>query len=177
MAWDLPWGWDRFLPPTGGLAMKKMNLIVVVLALAVGLPALSGHGQEPKREPKKLNDAIAKELGDLMKRKLENSQKVLEGVAMNDFDKIGKHADELIFISKQAEWKVLKTPEYELYSNEFRRNAADLVQKAKEKNLDGAALAYVDLTLTCVKCHKHVRETRKVRLDLPDPPVFVRTEK
>jgi hypothetical protein len=157
--------------------MKRMKLIVAILVLAAGMPALSGHGQQSKREPRKLNDAIAKELSELMKRKLENSQKVLEGVAMNDFEKISKHADELIFISKQAEWKVLKTPEYELYSNDFRRNAADLVQKAKDKNLDGAALAYVDLTLTCVKCHKHVRETRKVRLDLPPQPALVRTER
>jgi hypothetical protein len=157
--------------------MKNVKLVVVTCALAVGMPALSGHGQEPKREPKKLNDAIAKELGELMKRKLESSQKVLEGVVVNDFDKIRKNADELISISKQAEWKVLKTPEYELFSNEFRRNAGDLVQKAKEKNLDGAALAYVDLTLTCVKCHKYVRESRKVQFDLPDPPAIVRTEK
>jgi len=63
-----------------------------------------------------------------------------------------------------------------LYSNEFRRNAASLVQKAKEKNLDGAALAYVDMTLTCVKCHKHMRETRRTRLDLPNPAVVAGTE-
>lgn len=153
--------------------MKRAKVIMMICALAVAMPTLSGHGQEPK----KLNEAIAKELNELMKRKLENAQKVLEGVALRDFNKIGKHADELITISKQAEWKVLKTPEYELYSNEFRRNAEELVQKAREKNLDGTALAYVDLTLTCVKCHKHVRETRKVRLDRPEPPLFLDTER
>ena len=142
--------------------MKQVKSALWVLALAVGMPALSGHGQEPKKEPQRLDD--------LMKSKLQNSQKVLEGVALNDFDMIAKHADELIQVSKKAEWRVLKTPRYELYSNEFRRNAEDLVQKAKEKNLDGTALAYVDLTLTCVRCHKHVREVRKARLDLDAPP-------
>ena len=29
-----------------------------------------------------------------------------------------------------------------------------------DKNLDGAALSYVDMTLMCVKCHQHVRETK-----------------
>ncbi|HXG08220.1 MAG TPA: hypothetical protein VNK04_00360 [Gemmataceae bacterium] len=157
--------------------MKKVKLVVVILALAAAMPALRGHGQEPKKEPKKLDDAIAKDLSDLMKRKLEHSQKVLEGVALNDFNKIAKHADELIFISKRAEWKVLKTPQYELHSNEFRRTAEELVQKAKDKNLDGAALAYVDLTLTCVKCHKHVREVRNVRFDLTGPPAVARGDK
>ena len=63
-------------------------------------------------------------------------------------------------ISKSLEWKVLKTPRYELHSNQFRRTLEELTDKAKEKNLDGAALSYVELTLTCVKCHKHVREKR-----------------
>jgi hypothetical protein len=100
-----------------------------------------------------------------MLKKLQNSQQVLDGLALGDFDKIGKHAEELIRISKAAEFKVLKTPQYEIYSNDFRRNADTLVNMAKGKNLDGAALAYVELTLTCVKCHKHVREVRMARLD------------
>jgi hypothetical protein len=41
----------------------------------------------------------------------------------------------------------------------------DLIEKAREKNLDGAALSYVEMTLSCVKCHKHVREVRTTRLD------------
>ena len=54
-----------------------------------------------------------------------------------------------------------------MFSNDFRRSAAELVEKAKQKNLDGAALSYVDLTLACVKCHKYVRESRQSKLDRP----------
>ena len=100
-----------------------------------------------------------------MQRKLEAAQKLLEGIALNDSAKIGKQADELLRISKEAEWKVLKTPQYEVYSNEFRRQADTLIQNAKDKNLDGAALTYVELTLTCVRCHKHVREIRQVSFE------------
>jgi hypothetical protein len=157
--------------------MKQGKLMAIVFALAAGILVLKGHSEEPQKEPKKLNDAITKELSELMKRKLENSQKVLEGIAINDFDKISKHAEELIAISKQAEWKVLKTADYDLYSNDFRRNAGDLIQKARDKNLDGAALAYVDMTLTCVKCHKYVRENRRAQLDLLDQSFIVRTRK
>jgi hypothetical protein len=131
--------------------MKKMTLVVMVLA--VGTMALNGHGREPNK------------VSELMQRKLERSQKVLEGVATNDFDKIAKNAEELIAISKAVEWRVIKTPKYELYSNEFQRAADNLVKNAKDKNLDAAALSYVELTLDCVKCHKYVREVRMVRLD------------
>ncbi len=131
--------------------MRRMTFAAVVLALLLGLPTLSGHGGEPKKDDK---------LHDLMQRKLTASQKVLEGIALGDFDKIGKQADELIAVSKQTEWRVLKTPQFELHSNDFRRVAENLAKNAQDKNLDGAALSYVELTLTCVKCHKYVRDTR-----------------
>jgi len=140
--------------------MRKVLGLVVVLAALAALPLLSGHSDEPKKD----------RIGDLMKRKLENSQKVLEGLALNDFDKIAHHAEELLTISKEAEWKVIKTPQYEIHSNDFRRTADGLIKDAKDKNLDGAALNYVELTLTCIKCHKHVRETRRTSLDLPPGP-------
>jgi hypothetical protein len=102
-------------------------------------------------------------LKKLMQRKLQHAQKVLEGVTLKDFDKIAEHAEELAAVSKEAGFRVVRTPKYELYSNEFRRQAESLAQQAKEKNLDGAALSYVELTLNCVKCHKYVRETRMTR--------------
>jgi len=126
--------------------MKHAGLVVLGLLTVLGVP---GQGDEPKKP------------NTLMRRKLEQSQKVLEGVAVQDFKKIAEHAEELIELSKQAEWKVLKTARYELYSNESRRIAETLVEGARKKNIDAAALAYVDLTLTCVKCHKHVREEQR----------------
>jgi hypothetical protein len=153
----------------GDWEMKHRKWLMVMLVLALGITAVAGRGDDRKQDPKKPNDSAGKELRELMNLKLENSQKVLEAIATNDFEKIGKHAEALISISKRIEWRVLDTPDYDAYSAGFRRNAMDLVQKAKDKNLDGAALAYVDLTLTCVKCHKYVREARRVRLELAEP--------
>ncbi|MCI0681289.1 MAG: hypothetical protein L0Y71_04225, partial [Gemmataceae bacterium] len=76
-------------------------------------------------------------LAKFMVEKLDNSKKLLEGIALSDFNKISASAERLIQISKTAEWFVLKTPRYEVHSNEFRRAAESIVQKAKEKNLDG----------------------------------------
>lgn len=136
--------------------------LAALLVAALGL-TLAGHADE---SPK---------VNTLMRKKLECSQKVLEGIALNDFDKIAKNGEELLQLSKQAEFKVLKTPQYEVHSNDFRRNAEALVTAAKAKNGDAAALAYVDLTLSCVKCHKHVREVRMGRLDGRAEPLGGRT--
>jgi cytochrome c556 len=55
---------------------------------------------------------------------------------------------------------VLQTADYRTYSAQFKQIANRLTKAAKEKNLDGAALDYVQLTLNCVDCHKHVRDHR-----------------
>jgi cytochrome c556 len=132
--------------------MKKKTLLVGFV-LFLGLPVLSGHSEEPRKaEP-------------LMQRKLKHAQKVLEGLAINDFDKIAENGEELLAISKLAEWKAVKTARYTIYSDEFRETVEKLVKSSKDKNLDGATLAYLEMTSSCVKCHKHVREARMVRLD------------
>jgi hypothetical protein len=150
---------------TGGLSMKKRLVILSLLILFAWISLLQVSGKEPQKK-----EADVKEL---MRQKLKHSQKILEAIATNDLDSLAKHADELIIISKEAEWKVIKTPRYETYSNDFRRNAEALIQSAKEKNLDAAALAYVDLTLNCVKCHKHVREVRMTRQDQNHNPIEI----
>jgi hypothetical protein len=101
----------------------------------------------------------------IMQRKLIHAQKVLEGVALGDFDRIGEHARELMDLSKRLEFGVLKTPQYALHTNAFRGAVDDMQKAAKAKNLDAAALAYVEMTMSCVKCHKYVREVRMTRKD------------
>jgi hypothetical protein len=100
-------------------------------------------------------------LNQLMIDKLQNSQKLLEGIALGKFDMIEKHANELVRISKTAEWLAAhKKPQYELFSNEFQRAAEEIAKKAKAKNMDGVTLAYFDLTKSCVRYHEHLREVR-----------------
>jgi len=133
--------------------MTQWNFIATAALLLAGVPTLSGHSCQ------------ADKASELMKKKLTFAQKVLEGIALNEPDKITQNAQELILISQKAEWLVLPTADYKLHSNDFRRAAESMVRHAKAKNLDAAALAYVDMTLTCVKCHNHVREVRMARRD------------
>ena len=119
-------------------------------------------------------EANQTKLSTLMADKLRQSQRLIEGIALADFDKIAESAERLIQISKTAEWFAFKTPRYELYSNEFRRAAETVVQKAKNKNIDGVVLAYMDLTMSCVRCHQYVREVRDASLPTPHTDVTAR---
>jgi hypothetical protein len=124
--------------------------LVVVLAVLVG----TGLGQAQEKKPAQPKKPT------VMQRKLIHAQRVLEGLALNDFDKITKGADELILCTQEASWKVTDAPRYALYSNDFLRNLEAMKKAAKAKNVDAAALSYVDMTLTCVKCHQYVREEK-----------------
>ena len=132
-----------------------------LLACLVVLPFLAGSEGPFAAEPKK--GPVPKSI-PLMAEKLKNAQALLEGLALNDFDKIQSGAEELMRISKAAEFAAHKTPAYEVHTNNFRRAAETIIQKAKAKNIDGATLAYVDMTVTCVRCHQHCREVRDTSL-------------
>ena len=107
------------------------------------------------------------ELKDFMAVKLKHSQKVLEGLTIEDFDMIGKSAGQMELLSQEAAWQVLQTPKYAQLSADFRATANSLAKAGKEKKLDSATLAYVEMTLQCVKCHKYVRSVKLANVDLP----------
>lgn len=138
-----------------------------VAACALGSGAAPAQDKDkPKAAPA---DPPAKPT--VMQRKLGHAQKVLEGLALEDFAAIGRNADGLIACVKDATWKIGRTDQYLIYSNDFVRGAEGLKKAAKEKKIDAAALAYVDITLTCVKCHRYLRDEGITRApDLSPPP-------
>lgn len=131
--------------------MKRTLIVLVVLIpLAGGLALLA--------ETRKTQQAKPNDVSAFMRLKLEHSQKILEGVALEDFPQIKQHAQKLAWLTLDENWQVLQTPEYRDHSRDFQQIANRLSKAADEKNLDGAALWYVQLTLNCVNCHKHVRD-------------------
>lgn len=95
-----------------------------------------------------------------MHRKLEYSKTLLEGLATEDYEKISRNAQSLNLLSLESTWNVLVTEEYLKQSDAFRRALESIRDGAKEKNIDRAALGYVDMTIRCVECHKYVRRNK-----------------
>lgn len=146
-----------------------MKLYVVELLAAATLAGLAAKGTQKPTDPPKAPKATDKKSAqaELMAKKLEHAKRILEGLTLNDLAKAGKHADELMAISQKAEFMAFKTKEYELYTNDFRRSLETIARKAKDGNLDGATLGYVNMTLSCVRCHQATREIRIGGLPIP----------
>ena len=97
-----------------------------------------------------------------MEKKLEFSQHILKGLATADFDAISKSAESMKNMTI-LEKLVRRTHEHEYRAQLaiFQTANRQLIQEAGKKNIDGVALAYTQLTLSCVNCHKVLRDSAK----------------
>ncbi len=140
----------KYFPKLGRPRLTK------VLCGLVGI-AMMGFGfliqaQEP----------VTHSRSEFMRAKLEYSKGLIEGLTLEDYPLISKNARALKALSVAAEWEVPMIPnveQYLPYTNEFQGLCDELVANAKERDIDGATLVYVRLTLNCVNCHKYVRDT------------------
>lgn len=147
--------------------IRRYILLLVVFGAILGL-ALWCEGPASSADDK-TNPADKKDVAQekptgkkavmkaFMRKKLEASQSILEGLVVEDFDMIALGARQLKTMSAAAEFMVIDDPLYAEYARDFRTSADKLSKAAKGKRLDGSTLAYVDLTMSCVECHKYVR--------------------
>jgi hypothetical protein len=140
--------------------MRNVACLLVVFA---SLTATAARADETSDAPP---DKVAK----YMRAKLLYSQQLLEALALEDYEQMAKSSQDLKLLSQESIWNVLETEQYVQHSNDFRRRTDALLQAAKRKNLDGASLAFVELTLNCVQCHKYVRDVgRPAPVEKPTP--------
>jgi hypothetical protein len=93
-----------------------------------------------------------------MKKKLAYTEGILVGLTSEDFEAIGKNARSMNALGYFEKWVRAGSAEYSSQLKIFKNANERLIRMADEENLDGAALAYVQLTLSCVNCHKVVRD-------------------
>ena len=131
--------------------MKR--LLALLLVMMCVLPCLERANSDPpeqQRRPTKLSP--------LMRLKLEKSKEILEGLALEDFELIGKNARSLKLLSMESGWNVIQTKEYETQSRDFRRTCDLIAEAAADKDMGRAALGYVAMTVRCVECHAYMRK-------------------
>lgn len=113
--------------------------------------------------------AVSQEPGDKrhpddywMKKKLELSQTVLQGITTEDYDLIRKAATTMRRLSDIESFARRKdTKAYRAQLAVFEIANDDLIAQAEAKNVDAATAAFTQLTLSCVHCHKQLRDGGK----------------
>ncbi|MCF6159459.1 MAG: hypothetical protein E3K32_13025 [wastewater metagenome] len=100
-----------------------------------------------------------KKLKEQMQRKLSNTQDLLEGIVMEDFEKIRKSANNLVDVCEVVGWTEEKTKgQFKDYDTHFHDLASELVALADARNLEGSQNKYNQVVMMCINCHQHVRD-------------------
>jgi hypothetical protein len=96
----------------------------------------------------------------LMKAKTGYAHRLLDAVVLQDYDTIRDQAFRLKAVAETGDWNVLDTPEYARESEAFIHAAESLETAAGKRDGEAAALAYMDVTLKCVQCHRYMKAHR-----------------
>jgi len=126
------------------IATATLTLMTVTLMLH---PA---RGDDPQK--KEMKPSV------WMKQKLVASHNILAGLTKADFGEIEKNAKSMLAVGYLEKWVRADTPGYQKFMKDFEYANKSLANSAREKNLEGATLAYLQLTVSCVQCHKIVRD-------------------
>lgn len=139
---------------------KRTKLVLAAVAVTAGMViATSIYGREK-------NNVRAEEVPDsLMQQKLHHAQELLAALAIADYDGMTEHSRELQRISLEARWSQPPSNNYAAFGDDFRNALDRLIASSEKQNIDGAALNYVQVVLTCIECHKVVREGESIARD------------
>ncbi len=125
--------------------MRPITLAVVSVCL-LGIAVAYA-----KDEPKDNEPSI------WMKQKLAYSQRILNGLAMEDYEMIAENANAMKGLSRIEGFVRGKTEGYRTHLKSFEFATNELIRNSEQKNLDGATLAFTQMTISCVNCHKEIR--------------------
>ena len=135
--------------------MRNFILFTTLAAMFVLVIPSVGKTQDQKTD--KSNELTSNQM--LMRDKLVQMNRVLEGITLDKFDQVEESGKMLRIISRATSWHIVDpTPQYKRMSMNFQEQAADLERHAKERNIEAATLDLVRMNVTCTQCHQHMRE-------------------
>ncbi len=141
---------------------QRVSMIFGLIGIVMVWTMLGANPVTSQDKPqKKVPDAkLDLDQTQFMRKKLDASSQILEGLTSEDAQLVIKGAKALVEMSSAEKWKVRNDVMYRQFSGEFQRSANSLLEAAEKGNYDAAALKWIDTTMKCLECHKFVRGTR-----------------
>ena len=119
-------------------------------------PIVGANGQEQKSP-----ETAETQPSVWMRKKLEYSRNILAGLSSEDFDKVAANAEAMQGMSRFEGFLRGKMPGYRTQLEVFQDANEEIIRQAQKDNVEGAALAFTQLTISCVNCHKQLRAHSK----------------
>jgi cytochrome c556 len=128
--------------------------VVIAAASTLALAAAAGCATEPATTTRPMSGVMAS--------KLRHAQATLVAVMVADYPAIRTNAMAMKNLSADSLAVPQDTVAFGVLADEFRDVAGLLAAEAQREDLDGVTTAYLELTRTCVACHKRVNRERKL---------------
>ena len=154
------WVWNALavaLIGAGGLTMTQFAATQETQPAKKAEPAQKKDAAKTPLKDEEKAAPARKGISIFMRMKLDASQKILEGLALEDFELIQEGAAKLEDMSAAEKWRVTNDPFFREHSNDFQKIAKRLSKSAKEGKLEGSALIWLEATMQCIECHKWTR--------------------
>lgn len=136
--------------------IEKLVAIGFASCLVWLAPLAAANGQEQKTP-----ETAETQPSVWMRKKLEYSRNILAGLASEDFDKVAANAQSMQGMSRFEGFLRGKMPGYRTQLEVFQDANEEIIRQAQKDNIEGAALAFTQLTISCVNCHKQLRAQSK----------------
>ena len=140
--------------------MTRYTLLALGLAVVVLV-----HADEPNQQSAKTADSADQAVRKItdqpmsvwMERKLDYSQSVFRALALGDLETVKLKAAQMNLVGKVEGFARIKNKPYQAQLHAFDRVSREIAQQADKGNIEGATLAFNQLTVSCVQCHKLLR--------------------
>jgi len=136
--------------------LEKSVAIGLASCLIWLAPIAAANGQEQKTP-----ETAETQPSVWMRKKLEYSRNILAGLSSEDFDKVAANAQAMQGMSRFEGFLRGKMPGYRTQLEVFQDANEEIIRQAQKDNIEGAALAFTQLTISCVNCHKQLRAQSK----------------
>ncbi len=134
-------------------SLKSVALVILVLTLMVFLLYRAAAAQDENAPAK-----TEKEGSVWMQHKAGLAHGIMTGLTKGDFEKIKQSATLMNVLSYFEGYSRSNHPDYRRQLSQFDAANRELIRMADAKNLEGATLAFNQLTVSCVYCHKRLRD-------------------
>jgi hypothetical protein len=156
---------------TSIIGKSKIGKWVGVGLLTVGVLSLLGAHQavsqdppvsapdEAQQTPAEVPKITAERpMSFWMARKLHFSKEILESLTMGEFEELADAAEQMRLLGKLEGFIRRQNADYRIQLRTFDFANQELIRQAKRGNAEGAALAFNQLSNSCVACHIMLRE-------------------
>ena len=94
-----------------------------------------------------------------MKQKLQNSQEIFAAMTLGDLETVKREARQMKLINQLESFVRGRSDPYRTHLRLFQFATEEIIRGAEDENIERVTLGYTQLSVSCVMCHKHLRES------------------